>query len=56
MIWFFGGVVLGFELRASPLLGRYSITSATPSALFFCVLGIFKKESQELFALAGFKW
>jgi hypothetical protein len=44
-------VVLGFELRASYLLGRCSSHSAS---LFF-VLNIFKVRSHKLFAYAGFE-
>jgi hypothetical protein len=46
-------VVLGFDLKASCLLGRYSTTWDTLPALF--VLDIFEVGSRDLFAQAGFK-
>jgi hypothetical protein len=43
--------VLGFELWASPLLGRCSVAWATHQPFF--VLSIFEIGSQELFTCAG---
>jgi hypothetical protein len=50
-VFFFVLTVIGFELRASSLVGRLSTTLAPPPALF--MLGIFKIGSLELFGQAG---
>jgi hypothetical protein len=46
---------LGFELRASHLLGRHSYCLGHSASFFFFVMGIFKIESLTLFAL-GWLW
>jgi hypothetical protein len=51
--FFISFVILGFELKASHLVGRFSTIWTTPLALF--MLGIVEIEPWELFAQAGFE-